>query len=248
MQEINTSFGEIASHYDLLMESVPYRMWVDYLILLWTYQDIRPKKVLDVCCGTGNMAELLEKKGYELTGFDLSEGMIEKANLKAKHNLSKNRYFVANATNFELGETFDAAYSFFDSLNYITTGEGLRAAIHQVAKHLKPGGSWVFDLNTRYAFDERMFDQQNLRKTAPLRYRWRSNWNPETLLIEVNMKFWVDGKEFVEVHRQRAHPEEEVRQYLAEAGFEQIRVFHSYSLDAPRATTDRVHYVAIRSA
>lgn len=239
------SFGEVAAHYDQLMEQVPYRMWVGYLLLVWASQGVKPRKVLDVCCGTGTMAELVAKEGREVVGFDLSEDMIAIALEKAKHTFSPVRYLVADATNFELDQVFHAAYSFFDSLNYITTGEGLRKAINQVAKHLKPGSSWVFDLNTRYAFDEKLFDQQNLRKTSPVRYRWKADWDPSTLQIAVTMKFWVGDQEFVEVHRQRAHPDEEVREYLVQAGFTDIRCYHAYSLESPRATSDRVHYAAI---
>lgn len=239
------SFNDIAPYYDNLMDQVPYRMWVGYLLLLWSQQGVKPLTVLDVCCGTGNVSDLMEDEGYQVTGFDLSAQMIEKAKSKAAQSGSLVEYLVADATAFDFKTKFDAAYSFFDSLNYITTAEGFRSAVFQVAKHLKPGGSFIFDLNTRYAFDQRMFDQQSLRKDAKLRYRWRGDWDPETLQIAVKMKFWADGKEFIEVHRQRAHPDEEVRAVLADAGFIDVRSYHSYSLELPRATSDRVHYTAI---
>jgi len=243
-----SSFGPVAPHYDRLMDNIPYRMWTSYLQLLFAVQEVKPRKLLDVCCGTGNMCELLADEDYDMTGFDLSAPMIKLAREKSRDRELAGkkpiRYEVADAAEVDLGETFEAAYSFFDSLNYITEPEHLRRAIHRVAAHVEPGGSFIFDVNTAFAFEEKMFDQTNLRKNAPLRYKWRGDWNPETRLIEVDMKFWAEEQEFHEVHRQRAYSDTELRDMLKEAGFGQIKCYHSYTLEKPRETSDRLHYLA----
>lgn len=242
-----SSFGPVAPFYDQLMASVPYSMWVSYYQLLLAHQDIYPKRLLDVACGTGILAELLHAEAYEVTGFDLSASMIERARQKATEKGLPIRYEVADAATFDLGEAFDAAYSFFDSLNYITDPDDLQACFHRVAKHLPVGGSWIFDLNTRYAFEQEMFDQSNLKPNAPVRYDWHGEWDPHRLIIRVNMKFWVEGQEYTETHVQRAHPHEEVIEMLEDAGFDRIRAFHSYTLNPPRRTSDRLHYMAVRT-
>ena len=228
------------------MASIPYRMWSSYYLLLLSQQDIKPNTVLDVCCGTGTVAELLHDEGLEMTGIDLSPAMIQRARAKAAEKEKPIRYEVADATSFDLGVQFDAAYSFFDSLNYITTAEGLERAIQQIANHVKPGGSFVFDLNTTYAFEEELFTQSNLSKNAKVRYLWEGDWNPWTKIITVNMKFWHGDDEYHEVHVQRAHSEAEVRLFLNEAGFEDVRMYNSYTLDPARRVSDRVHYTAVK--
>ena len=241
------SFGPVAAFYDELMDSVPYRMWSSYYLLLLAQQDVHPKKILEVCCGTGTMCELLFDEGFVMSGFDLSPTMIAKAREKAEMYGWPIRYEVADAAEFDMGETFDAAFSFFDSLNYITDVSRLQMAFQRVAEHLPSGGSWIFDLNTQYAFDNRMFDQENLKKKAPVRYKWVGEWDPETRLIHVNMKFWHQGEESTEVHVQRAHEDEEVRDMLRVAGFIQVRRFHSYTLNPARYASDRVHYTCIKA-
>ena len=240
------SFGPVAPFYDELMESVPYRMWVSYLLLLLSQQDVHPKRILDVCCGTGTMCELLDSEGFQMAGIDLSAPMIERAREKAAHSFKKIRYECMDASKFELGETFGAAYSFFDSLNYITDPERLRSAIKQVAKHIDPGGSFIFDLNTAYAFEAKLFDQRNNRPNAKVKYDWHGDWDPDSRIITVHMKFWKNGQELYEEHVQRAHSDEEIRQFLREAAFGDIRVYDSYTLNPPRAKSDRVHYSAIK--
>ena len=240
------SFDLIAEVYDVLMRGVPYRTWTSYYLLLLATKGFKPKRLLDVACGTGTMALMLEAEGFEVAGFDLSPGMIEEARRKARKKFKTMRFEVADAAEVDLGETFDGAYSFFDSLNNILDPARLEAAFGRVAAHLRPGGSWIFDLNTAYAFEKRMFDQRNLNPQARLGYDWRGHWDAEAREIRVDMRFWKDGEEFRETHRQRAYEEEEIVAMLERAGFEDVRTFHSYTLNPPRETSDRIHYVCLR--
>ncbi|MCC7230035.1 MAG: class I SAM-dependent methyltransferase [Fimbriimonadaceae bacterium] len=241
------SFTDVAPYYDELMRQVPYRMWVGYYLLLLSHQDVRPTSILDVCCGTGTMCEFLTEEGYEMAGVDLSAEMIRVAKKKAGRNRHVIQYEVGDAAEFEMGRQFDAALSFFDSLNNILEEERLQGAFHQIAKHIKPGGSFIFDVNTAFAFETDLFDQDNLNKASSLRYQWRGDWNPETQIITVTMNFWKNGQEFQEIHRQRAYPDAMIRAMLERAGFTQIRAFHSYTLNPPRHQSDRIHYCTIKA-
>ena len=240
-----SSFGPVAPYYDELMRSVPYRMWTSYYLLLLAHQNVRPKKVLDVCCGTGTMCELLVDEGMAMAGFDLSGPMIEEARRKAARKGLEIRYEVADARTVEMGDEYEAAFSFFDSLNNILEPEGVFRSFQRVAAHLPSGGSWIFDLNTAYAFEEEMFDQRSGGRSK-LRYDWKGTYDKASRIITVDMKFWRDGEAFSEVHRQRAHPKDEIVAMLAEAGFGEVRTFHSYTLNPVRLKSDRIHYACIR--
>ena len=239
------SFGPVAPYYDELMRSVPYRMWTSYYLLLLAHQNVRPKQILDVACGTGTMCEMLVEEGMSMAGFDLAPGMIARAREKAFEKGVDIRYEVADARTFAMGEPFEAAFSFFDSLNNILEPEGVLETFKRVAAHLPSGGSWIFDLNTAYAFEERMFDQRSGPR-AKLKYDWIGSYDKPSRIITVDMKFRYEGEEFHEVHRQRAHPRDEVISMLEEAGFGEIRTFHSYTLNPVRHKSDRVHYACLR--
>ncbi|MDR3692333.1 MAG: class I SAM-dependent methyltransferase [Fimbriimonas sp.] len=247
MNPAQSSFGPVAPYYDELMRFVPYRMWIGYYFLLLAQQDIHPKKILDVCCGTGTMCQMLTREGFDVSGFDLSPGMIEAAREKAASKKLAIRYEVMDAAELSMGETYDSAYSFFDSLNNILDPARLQLAFERIGAHLVPGGSFIFDLNTSVAFEERMFDQENLRSNAKLRYKWVGDWNNQTRLITVDMRFWHGGAEFRETHVQRAYEMEEIFEMLRLAGFEQVHAYHSYTLNPPRPMSDRLHYTAVRS-
>lgn len=240
------SFTKVAEFYDELMKPVPYRMWVSYYLLLLSMQGIKPKTMLDMCCGTGTMTELMFREGFEVDGFDLSADMIDVARKKAARKKMPLRYEVQDAANLDMQKTYDACFSFFDSFNNIIDPAQFRQALESAYRHLRPGGSFIFDLNTAFAFQAKLFNQQDLRKDIKVRYRWRGDWDKLTRLITVQMKFWVGDNVIEEIHVQRAYELEEVVDMLLDIGFEDVRFFHSYTLQPPGSKSDRIHFAARR--
>src|SRR5689334_4023357 len=78
-----TAFVSVAPLYDELMTGVPYTEWIGYLRQLLEQRSARPRAVLDLACGTGNVSELLVREGWRVTGVDLAAGMIVEAQRKA---------------------------------------------------------------------------------------------------------------------------------------------------------------------
>jgi len=60
----------------------------------------KDSKILDVCTGTGGQAIEFGKKGFEVTGIDLSEEMLEVAKKKNKHENVK--FEIGDAANIPL--------------------------------------------------------------------------------------------------------------------------------------------------
>jgi SAM-dependent methyltransferase len=270
----NDQFTEIAQYYDDLMAGVPYRLWVDYLEALLERVHFSPRTILDVACGTGNVSELLSKRGYEVVGADIAPGMIEVA--KGKH--SGVEYHTADMAELDLtchpdpesssGDSgsgqmlkpvqhdvrrkFDLAISLFDSLNYITDVEHLARAIKRVGEHVVEGGYFIFDINTIYALAHHFFDQANLGSVHYPHYIWSSEYDHATRICHVNMTFEVldngTTRQFKEVHIQRGHSLEELTEMLMQAGFEVVETLHAYRFRKPTRRSDRVFFVARKLA
>ena len=246
------AFAEIAPYYDRLMRDVPYRMWVRYLHELIARHPVHVRRVLDLACGTGNVAEILARMGYEVTGVDIAPAMIAQARAKAaKRNLDI-AYHVMDAAEMHVpGVHFDLCICLFDSLNYILDPDRMRRAVRRVYEHLRPNGLFAFDVNSVFALENGFFDQQDLNTRERLRYVWRSEYDSSTRRCTVRMRFFWRGDddvdhEFNETHVQHAYEESELRDALTRAGFVDVEAFHAYTTRPVRAATDRIFFLARR--
>ena len=99
--------------------------------------------LLDMCCGTGHLMQPLLQQGYEVTGLDGSEAMLDYAH----QNAPSGKFILGDARKFKLPPSFDAAFSTSASLNHVLSLEELKAVFRNVYHALKHNGLFLFDLN-----------------------------------------------------------------------------------------------------
>jgi len=108
-------------------------------------------EMLDVACGKGRHSIHLAKKGFNVTGIDLSEESIQEAKDDESDNL---QFYVHDMRLTFWINYFDYAFNFFTSFGYFKTDREHNNAIRTIARSLKPGGIFVMDyLNAHYAED-----------------------------------------------------------------------------------------------
>ncbi len=244
------SFGPVAPYYDALMQSVPYERWADYTEALLDALHPDPADLLELCCGTGRFGLAMARRGYRVTGADLSPGMVAEARRTVTREGTAMDLIVADACRLPFEACFDAVVSVFDSLNYIVHDGGLRAAVQGAYTALRPGGVFAFDVNTVLALEEELFTQSRHAQGERLSYDWVSSWNPRTRLSTIRMQFeWRDGaraERFEEVHVQRGYEDEEIRRELRETGFEVEGAYVAYTLHPLVTSASRAYYVAVK--
>lgn len=96
------------------------------------------EEILDLGCGTGDLAELIREKGPHVTGIDSSATMIEAA--RQKYPLID--FQVKSATDFSFDKKFDAVFS-NAALHWILEKE---KAVNQIYNSLKPNGRLVAEM------------------------------------------------------------------------------------------------------
>ncbi|MCD6359930.1 MAG: class I SAM-dependent methyltransferase [Armatimonadetes bacterium] len=241
------AFSEVANYYDLLMANVPYKQWVDYLERILSRWYANPHDVLDLCCGTGAVGWELARRGHNVVGADLSERMVRGCRRRSPPLPAA----VMNAERLAWrSESFDMVVSLYDSLNYIIEPDGLRAAFEEVRRVLRPGGVFIFDMNTAHALRIGLFTQNNRNTGEPLQYDWRSTWDEKRQLCRVDMDYTWHGDNgpvrFHETHYERAYDIDEVRGMLRGAGLKSLAVYDAYSFHDPHRLSERLYYLACR--
>lgn len=124
-----------------LKNLVPGRLkWFD------THVDWSGADVLDLGCAGGFMAEALTERGATVTGIDPASKAVEAARSRARHVGQQIRYDVG------VGEDLPYDASEFDvvvCVDVLEHVQDLNKVLSEVARVLKPGGSFLFDTINR---------------------------------------------------------------------------------------------------
>ncbi len=107
--------------------------------------------VLDIGCGTGQLASYLLDRGIPVTGIDPSEHMLRHAvRNNAEHVAAgRARFLEMDGAALNLPESFGLAVATFNTLNHLSSHEHLRRCLSQVYHATAPGGYFLFDIDTR---------------------------------------------------------------------------------------------------
>jgi len=108
-----------------------------------------PAKILDLCCGFGRHSVVLAKKGYDVTGLDLSEKFLRKAHEKAvslKVNLKLEQRDMRDIQHFN---EFDAVINLFTAFGLFDSESEDIKVLQGVVESLKPDGQFLIDTINR---------------------------------------------------------------------------------------------------
>ncbi len=101
-------------------------------------------KILDLACGYGRHSILLAKKGYSVTGYDLSSDYIDQARHGAEKVDVDVTFECTDMRSLDVSEGFDAVISFSTSLAFYEDKVN-RDIFHRIYRALNPDGTFVFD-------------------------------------------------------------------------------------------------------
>lgn len=97
--------------------------------------------ILDVGCGTGELALEMARRGLIVVGFDSSSKAIARAKQKSIERNVPAEFFVADALSFDLGREFDTAIDC--GLFHVFSNQDRAKYVHQLAKAVRIGGRLI---------------------------------------------------------------------------------------------------------
>lgn len=139
-------FDGYAKFYDLFYQEKDYELETKFICSMKDrYAERDGKSILDLGCGTGGHALFLARQGYQITGVDLSENMIEQAKRKAEEMHLHADFFLGDIRLIDLGKTFDHVISMFAVMGYQSSNDDFFSALKVARRHLNSGGLFMFD-------------------------------------------------------------------------------------------------------
>lgn len=144
--KVNDLFARIARRYDLLNDLQSFGLHRNWKRRVVELAIATPEtRALDLCCGTGDIAFALAKRGADTTGLDFSPQMLEVADARNRHKEPKSE--IRNPK-FMQGDAQQLPFK-DNSFDIVTVGYGLRnltrweRGLEEMSRVAKPGARLI---------------------------------------------------------------------------------------------------------
>lgn len=228
-------YDTFAQIYDTLMDKSLYQNWFQLSQQLIA-GNLKGKRVLDVACGTGDLAVLYAQAGAEVVGLDLAPEMLTLAEQKAAAAHVPVTWIEGDMTKMSelaLGK-FDLITCFDDSICYLTNPQAVQQFLKQLAPLLKPAGQFCFDTHSFYQMDTVFQDFLYNDHQDDWAMQWQSfpgEW-PHSVEHELLFFIWNEDKEAYDLtqedHRERTFAPECYQAWCQQVGLNVTHFFADF--------------------
>jgi 2-polyprenyl-3-methyl-5-hydroxy-6-metoxy-1,4-benzoquinol methylase len=187
-------------------------------------------RVLDVACGHGRHSLELARRGFRVTGIDLSPRSLELAREAAERESLDIALVLRDARELDFDAEFDAAINLFTSvIGYFDDDAETRLVLERVARALRPGGSFLVDTINLLGLASRFrpTDWEELRSGTILLQRHDYDFRRAR-----NNAVWTfvrpDGSRGELRHSLRVYAPHELMEMLESAGLEVVGSWGSF--------------------
>ncbi len=208
------------------------QFFMDNLLTHWSFP--KNTKVLDAPCGTGRHSIYLNKKGFNVTGIDLSKTMITEAKPFICRKLKFDEHDMREVYK---EESFDVVLNLFTSFGYFESGEN-QQTINAFSKSLKKGGTLLIDfMNVKKVLLGLV--EEEIKTVEGIKFH--INRFIDGNYIVKRIEFTDKGKQHKYCEKVKVITLSDFDTYLKKAGLTTVNLFGDYSLNDFDATkSDRL--------
>ena len=207
---------------------------------------IRPgAQILDVPCGDGRHAIELARRGYRLTGVDISGEFLGAARESSRRERLAIEWRQSDMRDIPWCERFDGALCGGSSFGFLGD-DGDQKFLAAVARSLKPGARLAMDGIKAAEILLPHFRERHEMTIGDIRFEAENRYDHETGWTENRYTVARGAATEVKTARHRIYTWRELDAMLAKAGFAQRRSFGSLESEPFRLGSSRLAVVATR--
>jgi SAM-dependent methyltransferase len=159
-------------------------------------------RILELGCGSGRLVREMARRGYDITGLDLSDEALRYCQERLEAAGHSAHLVRGDMTEFSFDEPFDAAFNAINTFRHLETEGAALKHLKCVAKHLKPGGVFVLSLHLLPHDGELMGTERWSAKTPDLGIRYaltviESDLKKRIERLRVSMQVTQGEKQFL---------------------------------------------------
>jgi len=210
------------------------------------------KSLVDVACGTGEFALTIAGRGLQVTGVDQSPEMLAIARRSAEEKGIAVTFIEQDMRRLSLPAPVDAATCLYDSLNYLVDDADFGQTLAAVAGAVRPGGLFLFDMNTikglATRWGNRVWLVQDIEDALEVD---QSEFDYDTGIATLRVNAFLRRERELyervrETHRERGYPVPAIEAALGAAGFDILGRWSSPEFAPVDPETGRVFYAVRR--
>lgn len=222
-------FQDYAYYYNAFYQDKDYHTEAKQIDTLLRKYGNNGNCIINFGCGTGKHDIELSRIGYQCTGIDISDTMIEIAKQNAKKLKETINFSVADIRTYKSKIQYNAVISLFHVMSYQTDNGNIMAAFQSARNALNVGGIFLFDvwygpgvLSDKPIIRVKEVEDDTyklIRIAKPIMYDKKNVVDVcyEVLVIDKKTR---ETKTINEIHNMRFFFRPELEFYLKETGFE----------------------------
>jgi SAM-dependent methyltransferase len=203
-------------------------------------------RLFDAPCGNGRLSIELARRGYQLTGIDISTGFLKEARSAAEAAKAKIDFVDCDMRRVEGTAIYDGAFCMGNSFGYMDWPD-TQLFLTGVARALKPGARFVVNTGAAAEAILRHYQEREWYQFDDLFFAIRNSYDVDQSCLETEYVFVRDGKIETRHGKQFVYTSGEIRRMLERAGFTVLNMYSSTECDPFELGSHQLFVVAAKA-
>jgi len=182
--------------------------------------------LLDLCCGNGRHLLEFSRKGYRVTGIDITASYLEDLKGKAKQERLEVTVLKSDARYYSANNTYDAVYNLYASFGYFENESDNVLLLKNIYDSLKPGGKLLVNI-TEKASTVKNIQPYVCYEIEGMLCGFKQSISDNGQWLQFESTFTINDHTDTIHYKVRLYPVHEICSLLTRVGFKSISCYGS---------------------